>query len=141
MRKVLIPMDGSRNAMRALDYVLGLDGREALRVQLIYVHFVPPFFANSSAYLRRDENRGVTDKCARAALGPAVRKLARAGVAHRTMVKLGDAAPEIARAAARMNCESIVMGSRGMGAIKSLVLGSTAMKVIHLASTPVTIVK
>jgi nucleotide-binding universal stress UspA family protein len=57
------------------------------------------------------------------------------------MVKLGDAAPEIARAAARMNCESIVMGSRGMGAVKSLVLGSTAMKVIHLATVPVTIVK
>jgi nucleotide-binding universal stress UspA family protein len=141
MRKVLIPMDGSRNAMRALDYVLGLDGREALSVQLIYVHFVPPFFENPGAYLRRDENRRVTEKCAKAALGPAGRKLARAGVEHRTMVKLGDAALEIARAAARMNCESIVMGSRGMGAIKTLLLGSTAMKVIHLASIPVTIVK
>jgi nucleotide-binding universal stress UspA family protein len=57
------------------------------------------------------------------------------------MVKLGDAAPEIARAAARTNCESIVMGSRGMGAVKNLVLGSTATKVIHLATVPVTIVK
>jgi nucleotide-binding universal stress UspA family protein len=134
-------MDGSRNAMRALDYVLGQTRREAVSVQLIYVHFIPPFYENPGAYLRRDENRRFADKCAKAALAPAARKLARAGVEHRTMVKLGDAAPEIARAAARMNCESIVMGSRGMGAVKSLVLGSTAMKVIHLATVPVTIVK
>jgi nucleotide-binding universal stress UspA family protein len=65
MRKVLIPMDGSRNAMRALDYVLGLAGREALSVQLIYVHFVPPFYENPGAYQRRDENRRFAEKCAK----------------------------------------------------------------------------
>ena len=141
MRKVLIPMDGSRGAMRALDYVLGQAASESVSMQLIYVHFVPPFYQNPGAYLRRNENRRFADKCAKAALAPAVRKLTRAGIEHRTMVIMGDAAPEIVRAAARMNCESIVMGSRGLGAIKSLVLGSTAMKVIHLATIPVTIVK
>jgi hypothetical protein len=30
MRKVLIAMDGSRNAMRALDYVFGPDGRQGV---------------------------------------------------------------------------------------------------------------
>lgn len=141
MRKVLIPMDGSRSAMRALGYVLRQAAREDVSVQLIYVHFVPPFYENPGAYLRRDENRRLAGKCAKAALGPAVRKLTRAGIEHHTMVKLGDEAPEIARAAAGMNCESIVMGSRGLGVVKSLVLGSTAMKVIHLATVPVTIVK
>ncbi len=141
MRKVLVPMDGSRSAMRALDYLIGQATQEGASVQLIYVHFVPPFYENPDVYLRRDENRRFVDKRAKAALGPAVRKLTRADVEYRTMVKLGDEAPEIARAAARMNCESIVMGSRGLGAIKSLVLGSTAMKVIHLATVPVTIVK
>lgn len=141
MRKVLIPMDGSRNAMRALDLVLGQTDQGAVSVHLIYVHFVPPFYENPAAYRRRDQNRQFVDKCAKAALSPAVRKLARAGIEHRTVVKFGDAAREIARAAARMNCESIVMGSRGMGAIKSLILGSTAIKVIHLATIPVTIVK
>ena len=130
MRKILIPLDGSRSAMRALDYVLGQAGREDVSVQLIYVHFVPPFYEDPDAYLRRDENRRFADKRAKAALGPAVRKLTRAGIEHRTMMKLGDEAPEIARAEARTNCETIVMGSRGQGH-QSLVLGSTAMKVIH----------
>jgi len=141
MRKVLIPMDGSRSAMRALEYAVGQSTRESVSVQLIYVHFVQPFYENPGAYLRRDENRRFADKCAKAAFAPAVRRLTRAGIQHRAIMKLGDAAPEIVRAAARMNCESIVMGSRGLGAIKSIVLGSTAMKVIHLATVPVTIVK
>jgi hypothetical protein len=42
-------MDGSRNAMRALDYVLGQTRREAVSVQLIYVHFIPPFYENPGA--------------------------------------------------------------------------------------------
>ena len=49
--------------------------------------------------------------------------------------------PEAVAAARKLGCDSIVMGCRGMGAIKSLILGSTATKVIHLATVPVTIVK
>ena len=33
------------------------------------------------------------------------------------------------------------MGTRGMGAIEGLALGSVAHKVVHLASVPVTLVK
>jgi nucleotide-binding universal stress UspA family protein len=141
MRKILIPTDGSRSAMRALDYVLGQAGGEAVSVQLVYVHFVPPFYESPGAYQRREENRRFADKCAKAALAAAGRKLARAGMACRAMIRYGDPAPEIARAASQMKCDSIVMGSRGLGAVKSLVLGSTAYKVIHLANVPVTVVK
>ncbi len=35
----------------------------------------------------------------------------------------------------------IVMGTRGMGALANLALGSTATKVVHLAEVPVTLVK
>jgi nucleotide-binding universal stress UspA family protein len=37
--------------------------------------------------------------------------------------------------------ESIVMGTRGLGAMAGLVLGSVAMKVVQLARIPVTLVK
>lgn len=141
MRKVLVPMDGSRSAMRALTYALSRADREALSVQLIYVHFIPPFYENAEAYLQRAQNRQLAEKHAASALDPAIEKMAQAGIEHRTMVNFGDAAPEIVRAATRLNCESIIMGSRGMGAIRGLVLGSTSMKVVCLATIPVTIVK
>jgi nucleotide-binding universal stress UspA family protein len=37
--------------------------------------------------------------------------------------------------------DGIVMGTRGLGPVKGLVLGSVANKVIHLAEVPVTLVK
>jgi len=47
----------------------------------------------------------------------------------------------IAKVAGAGGVEGIVMGTRGMGPIKSLVLGSVATKVIHLVEFPVTLVK
>jgi nucleotide-binding universal stress UspA family protein len=47
----------------------------------------------------------------------------------------------IAREAVRTGCDLIVIGSRGMTAAANLVLGSTATKVLHVSSLPVTVVK
>jgi nucleotide-binding universal stress UspA family protein len=38
-------------------------------------------------------------------------------------------------------CEQIVMGTRGLGTVSNLVLGSVATKAIHLAKVPVLLVK
>ena len=56
-------------------------------------------------------------------------------------VRVGTAASEIADCAAEQGCDAIVMGSRGLGAVGGLVLGSVAHKVAHLAPVPVTLVK
>ena len=45
------------------------------------------------------------------------------------------------RNAGDKQCEQIVMGSRGMGTVSNLVLGSVNSKVIHLANVPVLLVK
>jgi len=138
---VLVPVDGSRCALRAVEVALRGVTPDAAEVHLLYVHAVPPFYESAGAYQRRPENRRFIKRCARGALEPAARVLEDAGIAHRTWVRFGDAAAEIARTASRLNCEVIVMGTRGMGNLRNLILGSTAMKVIHLAATPVTVVK
>jgi nucleotide-binding universal stress UspA family protein len=53
----------------------------------------------------------------------------------------GDVAPTIAQRADALGCEAIIMGTRGSGRIANLVMGSTAMMVVHLTSLPVTLVK
>lgn len=40
-----------------------------------------------------------------------------------------------------MDCGEIIMGTRGRGRMASFVLGSVALRVIQLASVPVTLVK
>ena len=50
-------------------------------------------------------------------------------------------ATAIVQASQKLNCGLIVLGTRGMGTVAGLVLGSVASKVVHLADTPVTMVK
>lgn len=141
MRRILVAVDGSVSAQRALDYVIAQSRQYPVSAQLVCVNVVPDFYATRRDYLSREENRQFTEKKSKEALDPAARKLARAGVDHTTSVLWGDIAPEIVRAARRLKCESIVIGTRGMGAVGNLVLGSVATKVIHLSKIPVTLVR
>jgi nucleotide-binding universal stress UspA family protein len=47
----------------------------------------------------------------------------------------------LAALADELGCDHIIMGTRGLGAISSIVLGSVTRKVLHLANVPVTCVK
>jgi nucleotide-binding universal stress UspA family protein len=80
------------------------------------------------------------DHC-RELLQPAADAAKAAGVRHKSEILMGDTAPVIARHAEELGCDGIVLGTRGMTAIANLVMGSTATKVIHVTSLPVTLVK
>ncbi len=56
------------------------------------------------------------------------------------LVRIGQTADTIVKFASRRHCEEIVMGTRGLGNLKGLLLGSITTKVIHLARVPVTVV-
>jgi nucleotide-binding universal stress UspA family protein len=56
------------------------------------------------------------------------------------MVCVGEPGETIAKMARQKHCGEIVLGSRGLGNLKSLVLGSVTTKVIHAARVPVTVV-
>jgi nucleotide-binding universal stress UspA family protein len=64
-----------------------------------------------------------------------------AGLSCNVHIEPGDAAQTIVEVAQRRDCTRIVMGSRGLGSIGNLVLGSVAYKVLQLAPIPVTLVK
>jgi nucleotide-binding universal stress UspA family protein len=53
----------------------------------------------------------------------------------------GSITKEILRIADEKNCDQIAMGTRGMGALGSLFLGSVAQGVVHHAKVPVLLVK
>jgi nucleotide-binding universal stress UspA family protein len=75
------------------------------------------------------------------ALAPARTILKAAGVACVDHVAQGEIAPTIARLVEELNCDQVVMGTRGHSALGDLLLGSVAVKVLHLTKVPVTLVK
>jgi nucleotide-binding universal stress UspA family protein len=57
------------------------------------------------------------------------------------LVEIGPAAEIIARVAREQGCDGIVMGSRGLGAVSSVLLGSVSSRVLEITDLPVTLLK
>jgi nucleotide-binding universal stress UspA family protein len=92
-------------------------------------------------FLSREDLSGYYEEEAEQALGPARQEIGKAGVAFHVEIRVGDAAETIVRYAREQHCSLIAMGTRGMGSVGNLLLGSVATKVIGLSEIPVLLVK
>ena len=141
MSKVLVPIDGSESSLHAVDLVIRsiAEGR-SLQVYLLNVQ--PQILSgHARMYLKKDLIDEYFQEEAEKALKPARDKLDQAGVKYTASHQVGSAAESIARYAKAHGCEQIIMGTRGLGSVSSMVLGSVATKVLHLVAVPVTLVK
>ena len=87
---------------------------------------------------------GLPEAAARAsdqALKDAVGKSEAANVTFEVLARTGHTAEAIAQVAREEDIDHIVMGTRGLGGIEGLLLGSVATQVIHLAKVPITLIK
>jgi nucleotide-binding universal stress UspA family protein len=138
MRRILIPVDGSPASIRALRYAAKrFRGSHDTCLMLLNVQLTVPPSALVSAEIIHDHQKRLAGK----SLAPARSVCRRLGIECRATFVEGEPAEAIASYARRSRCKEIVMGTRGLGRISGMVLGSVAMKVIHLASVPVTLVK
>ena len=64
-----------------------------------------------------------------------------AGVAYRPHILVGEPAETVARFTSENGITELVMGTRGMGAARNLVLGSVANRVVARVKVPVTLIK
>jgi nucleotide-binding universal stress UspA family protein len=141
MLKVLIPVDGSDNAMRAVAHAVTLvRNNAALSCELLHVH--QPFGVREHAYRTHEALEKMASDQAQQALQPAQALLAAAGIAHTVASREGDTADTIAQHARQMQCDMIIMGMRGRGMVLGPVsLGSVSSRVLHDVGLPVTLVK
>lgn len=142
MRKVLIAVDGSENALRAVKFVISEKDayREPLGVVLINVQ--PPVVSGAvKTFLSADQIENYYREEGEAALAPARDLLNAAGLFAEHHILVGDVAQTIARMTKEKGCAQIVMGTRGLGAVAGMLLGSVAAKVLHIAEVPVVLLK
>jgi len=142
MRKILVPVDGSENALRALSYALKLaEENRAIGLHLLTVHQEPIIYGEIQVYVSREKMEELQRNHSMDILQPAVDAAKAAGVSYTSEILVGDTASMIVKRADELNCDGIVMGTRGMSAVGNLVMGSVATKVVHLTKLPVTLIK
>jgi nucleotide-binding universal stress UspA family protein len=139
--KILVPVDGSQAALRAVKHAAAIAAHGKGEVHLLNVQPILPMYGMVRAYMRLPQYKAARATLARQALAGAEKLLARQKIKHRDHVMYGEPGETIAFAARELKCRMIVMGTRGQGAVGSLLLGSVATKVVHLAKVPVTLVK
>ncbi len=137
IKKILVPLDGSANAFRGLDVAIHMARESHATITGLYVlGMVKP---------RPDDSITPLEKIllghAQKIMKKAKLKAARQGILFFDTVSYGDDGKKIVDIAERKNFDLIVIGSRGMGAVKEIFLGSTSNYVLHKSKKPVLIVK
>lgn len=147
MTIALIAFDGSENAMRAIDEVL--DTMDTMDTSKLHVHLlyvcepvqINEIIFNKEPLLDMLSIKKAREEAGLALLTPAKARLESVGIAFDAHVRNGNPAEVITDFSREYHCDLIVMGTRGMGTIKNLLLGSVASKVIHLTEKPLLLVK
>lgn len=139
MTTILLPCDGSENALLAVRHVIAEFQRGAgLHVHLLNVQ--PPFSAHIARHvsqeLRADFHRERADE----ALAPARRLLGKAGVPYDVHTETGDRIDHIAGAARRLRCDRIVVGTARKSPLVRAVLNSLTGRLIERAQVPVEVI-
>lgn len=135
--RLLVPIDGSDHSLHALAHVIKrVASHPQLQIYVLNVQLPLPrsLFVSRSMIADYHEAKSNED------LARALRMLQRNGLKAEIMVRVGEPGETIAKMARQKHCGEIVLGSRGLGNLKSLVLGSVTTKVIHAARVPVTVV-
>jgi len=136
--RILVPVDGSPESVRALKFAARRRGAgKGVEVLLLNVQQPLP----ASRFVTRAMIADHHARMAEEALKPVRALLPKLNVEATVYIETGDPGREIAQFARSRRCGEIVMGTRGLGRVAGLLLGSTATKVVHLASVPVTLVK
>ncbi len=135
---IVAAIDGSPHSARVVSFAADLARRYDATVYLVYAHPPVPSYLGDEQFYRlagKEVERG------RDLLRPFVDVLQRAGVKVEMEVLEGPPPRAILAVAEAREADLIIIGSRGLGAIRGLLLGSVSERVIRLARCPVLVVR
>lgn len=128
----LVAVDGSACSLRAVATVAHLAALgPGAEVDVVHVQ----------SWLSKEAAETELARCGWAATAQARSVLDAAGLRWHLHVAMGEAATEIVGLADALGCLGIAVGSHGLTAAESVLLGSVAYKVLKMARVPVLIVR
>jgi len=140
--KILIPVDGSANAQRAVEYVIRNIAVLKEVPQLLLLNAQWNVAAgNVKLFINQETINDYYREQGMAALQSARAALDTALLPYQYHISIGTPAEAIVQYANEQAVDQIVMGRQGQGGLQSLLLGSVMKKVLDLANCPVLLVK
>jgi nucleotide-binding universal stress UspA family protein len=138
--KLLVPVDGSENSLRALDAAIFLSKKTEAHITALHVmEKAPTVYIHSQKELERllegfrKESEKILENC---------KEIGKKNATEiQTVLMEGDAASKIIQYSEKANFDTIIMGHRGSGRFKEMVLGSVTQKVLHQIKRSVLIVR
>jgi nucleotide-binding universal stress UspA family protein len=136
-KNIVLAVDGSEYSHRAIEYAKSL--ADCYEANLWLVHVFSPtsdlvgYQDFEKLYAKRKSTGQAVLDNTQKILGSTTFKV------HQELIE-GSEAEAILKAAENHQADLIVMGTRGFGAVKGLLVGSVSRKVIHLSTCPVMVV-
>ena len=137
IKKILVPIDGSKNSLRGFDEAIYLARQCNATIIGLNIIKVPP-----GIVLNKKKLESGSLKAVQMLMDAAKTKAGRHGVQFNyKIIKGADPGYDIVQYSKNHKNDLIVIGARGLGAIKETFLGSVSNYVLHKSKIPVLIVK
>jgi len=136
VKKILVPMDGSKNSLRGLDMGIYLARQCGGTITGLFVMpnrlsvFEPITFDRK--YLLKFSNE---------IMSKAKKHCAQNGIVFYGKTATGDGSTEIVNFSQKNKFDIIVIGARGLGSVKEAFLGSVSHAIVHKSKIPVLVIK
>jgi nucleotide-binding universal stress UspA family protein len=137
IRKILVPLDGSKGSFRALDQAINLAGKFGAQITGLYVLHVA-YDSPDLIYVPETQNRL---KKVEKFLDSAEKQVIKNKITFKKETLFGQESKKIIDFSQKEKFDLIVMGSRGLNPIKRMILGSVANAVVNKSKIPVLVVK
>lgn len=134
---IVLAFDGSDCSHKALQRAKAIAERFEATLWLVHVFHNPSDLLGYSDYEKLFAKR---KGAAQTVLDDARQKLGRTTFTVQEELQEGNEAESILKVAEDSKADLIVMGTRGLGAVKGILVGSVSRKVIHYADCPVMVV-
>ena len=137
---IVVPIDGSDNSYRALDAALLLSEKLGSNITVIHVmeevpitHIGSEKMLNELLEAYKKENQDILLKCTEIAN--------QKGLTIKTFLLQGNPASAILDYIKKEKFDLVIMGSRGLGKFKELILGSVSSKILHHSPCAVLLIR
>ena len=145
MKKILVPMDFSEEAMYAMEAAVAIARKSEAEILMPHIIEMPGHFYHDAGKLEGPGSEKIYVKQLMTHFNERMASIKGQAnfqnVKIEPRVEIGNAYPSLKKLAIDSKADLVIMGSKGVGELKDIYLGSTSQRMIRNSNCPVLTVK